>query len=53
VTSDYVGVPVTSSDPMLGDFLAADNSEPVKKKEEASWDDLEFWLSKDKGLVIV
>jgi len=33
---------------MLDEFLAADNGEPVKKKEEASLDDLEFWLSKDE-----
>jgi len=53
VTSDYVAVPATSSDPMLDEFLAADNSEPVKKKEEASLDDLDFWLSKDKPATAV
>jgi len=41
-------VPATLSDLMLDEFLAADNNGPVKKKEEASLDDLEFWLSKDK-----
>ena len=53
VQSDYVGVPATSSDPMLDEFLAADNNGPVKKKEEASLDDLEFWLSKDKPAATV
>ena len=52
-TSDYVAVPATSSDPMLDEFLAADNNEPVKKEKEASLDDLEFWLSKDKPATVV
>jgi len=51
VASEYVGVPATSSDPMLDDFLAGGSSfseaKPAKK-EEASLDDLDFWLSSDK-----
>ena len=51
VTSEYVGIPVTSSDPMLDDFLAGGSgfseAKPAKK-EEASLDDLDFWLSSDK-----
>ena len=51
VASEYVGVPATSSDPMLDDFLAGGSmtsgAKPAKK-EEASLDDLDFWLSSDK-----
>ena len=53
VQSDYVGLPATLSDQMLDEFLAADNNGPVKKKEEASLDDLEFWSSKDKPATTV
>ena len=51
MTSEYVGVPATSSNPMLDDFLAGGSSFSVAKpakKEEASLDDLDFWLSSDK-----
>lgn len=52
VASEYVGVPATSSDPMLDDFLAGSRSitseAKTAKKEEASLDDLDFWLSSDK-----
>ena len=47
VASEYIGVPATSSDPMLDDFLSGSSTKPAKK-EEASLDDLEFWLSSDK-----
>ena len=57
VASEYVGVPTTSSDTMLDDFLAGSGSitseaKPAKK-EEASLDDLDFWLSSDKPAVKV
>ena len=52
MASEYVGVPATSSDPMLDDFLAGSGSitseAKTAKKEEASLDDLDFWLSSDK-----
>lgn len=47
MASEYIGVPATSSDPMLDDFLSGSSTKPAKK-EEASLDDLEFWLSSDK-----
>ena len=50
VASEYIGVPATSSDPVLDDFLASENSSTKvvpAKKEEASLDDFEFWLSTD------
>ena len=57
VASEYVGVPATSSDPMLDNFLAGSSSitseaKPAKK-EEASLDDLDFWLSSDKPVAKV
>ena len=55
VTSEYVGVPATSSDPMLDDFLAGSSTGKAKpvKTEEASLDDLDFWLSTDKPVAKV
>ena len=55
VTSEYVGVPATSSDPMLDDFLAGSSTSKAKsvKTEEASLDDLDFWLSTDKPVAKV
>ena len=52
VASEYIGVPATSSDPVLDDFLAGgggttSEAKPAKK-EDASLDDLDFWLSSDK-----
>ena len=55
VASEYVGVPATSSDPVLDDFLAGSSTSEAKpvKKEEASLDDLDFWLSSDKPVAKV
>ena len=55
VASEYVGVPATSSDPVLDDFLAGSSTSEAKpvKKEEASLDDLDFWLSSDKPIAKV
>ena len=45
-----------SSDPVLGDFLAGGSSfseaKPVSK-EEASLNDLDFWLSRDKPVAMI
>ena len=53
--SEYVGVPATSSDPMLDDFLAdtTTSKDKLAKKEEGSLDDLDFWLSSDKPAAMV
>ena len=56
VASEYVRVPATSFDPMLDDFLAGGSSfseAKSAKKEEASLDDLDFWLSSDKPIAKV